>query len=171
LTLANFLVTLSSSATTYSLFNAQFMMTNSTAVTNLVTFNGVTANGYGNTWALYNTQAALSATNALDNGPLTLGGASTLTISNNLTLFGSTLLNFVLPANTVTTRLAVAGNLALGGTVNINTNSGFADGTYTLMTYTGNLSGNLPALGTAPAGFSCSLNTNTAGQVNLIVSQ
>jgi polygalacturonase len=170
LTLANFLVTLSSSATTYSLFNAQFTMTNSTAVTNLATFNGVTANGYGNTWALYNTQGALSATNALDNGPLTLGGASTLTVSNNFTLFGSTVLNFVLPANTVTTRLAVAGNLALGGTVNVSTNSGFADGTYTLMTYTGSLSGNTPALGTTPSGFACSLNTNTVGQVNLIVS-
>jgi polygalacturonase len=170
LTIANSLVTLPSGTTTYSLFNSQFTLTNSAAVTNLITFDGVTTNSYGSTWALYNTLGEVTATNALDNGPLTLGGASTLTVSNNLTLFSSTVLNYVLPANTVTTKLAVAGNLALGGTVNISTNSGFGDGTYTLMTYTGNLSGNTPALGTTPSGFACSLNTNTAGQVNLIVS-
>jgi cellulose 1,4-beta-cellobiosidase len=40
-----------------------------------------------------------------------------------------------------------------------------------LLTYTGTLSGNLPALGMTPAGgYNFTLDTNTAGQVNLIVA-
>ena len=38
------------------------------------------------------------------------------------------------------------------------------------MTYSGALSGSLPAIGSKPAGFSCSVNTNTAGQVRLVVT-
>jgi Glycosyl hydrolases family 28/Immunoglobulin domain/Cadherin-like domain/Immunoglobulin I-set domain len=170
LTIADSLITLPAGTVTYSLFNTQFTLTNSAPVAGLVTFDGVTTNGYGSTWALYNVQGGLALTNALDNGPLTLGGASTLNVSNSLTLFSSTVLNYALAANSVATRLAVAGNLALGGTVNISTNAGFTTGTYTLMTYTGSLSGTVPTLGTTPAGNTYSLSTGTAGQVNLIVS-
>jgi hypothetical protein len=38
------------------------------------------------------------------------------------------------------------------------------------MTYTGALTGNLPTLGSVPAGYAYSLNTNTVGQVNLVVT-
>jgi cellulose 1,4-beta-cellobiosidase len=38
------------------------------------------------------------------------------------------------------------------------------------MTYTGTLSGNPPALGSTPAGFNCSFDTSTAGQVKLVVA-
>jgi hypothetical protein len=37
------------------------------------------------------------------------------------------------------------------------------------MTYTGSLSGSLPTLGTRPSGYSCSLSSATANQINLIV--
>jgi hypothetical protein len=102
----------------------------------------------------------------LNTGPLTLG-ASTFTVSNNLKLFPSTVLNFLLGTNT--TKIVVATNLVLGGTINVTNGGGFTGGTYTLMTYGGNLSSNLLTLGTTPAGYTYSLNTNTAGQVNLIV--
>jgi hypothetical protein len=38
------------------------------------------------------------------------------------------------------------------------------------MTYTGTLSGNLPTLGTVPAGYNFAFDTNTVGLVNLVVS-
>jgi hypothetical protein len=38
-----------------------------------------------------------------------------------------------------------------------------------LITYRGALSGTLPAMGVKPSGFSCTINTNTAGQVRLVV--
>jgi hypothetical protein len=53
--------------------------------------------------------------------------------------------------------------------VNVTAGSGFTHGIYTLMTYTGSLSGSLPILGAAPAGYSCSLSSATANQINLIV--
>lgn len=58
----------------------------------------------------------------------------------------------------------------LGGTNNISAGPGFTNGTYTLMTYTGTLTGALPTLGTTPAGYTYALNTNTAGQVNLVIT-
>ncbi len=129
--------------------------------------DGLTTNGIGNSLGFYNAPASLSNTNALDDGPLTLA-ASTFTVSNNLTLFPTTVVNFTLGTNM--TKLAVVGNLMLGGTNNIFAGPGFTNGTYTLMTYTGTLSGNLPSLGTVPAGYNCSFDTNTAGQVKLIVA-
>jgi hypothetical protein len=66
--------------------------------------------------------------------------------------------------------MVVKGNLALGGIINAAAGPGFTNGTYTLMTYTGSLNGSLPVLGTTPVGYVCSLSTNTAGQVNLIVA-
>ena len=152
---------------TFALFDAQPIITNSASITIVFTFDGLTTNGYGNTLAFYNAQGALRNTNVLDNGPLTLS-ASTLTVSNNLSLFPSTLLNFTLSTNT--TRLAVVGDLALGGTNNISAGGGFSDGSYTLVTYTGGLSGNYPILGSAPAGYNYAFDTNTVGQVKLIVT-
>ena len=78
------------------------------------------------------------------------------------------MLNYVLDTNT--TQIAVVGNLALGGTVNVDSGNGFTNGTYTLLTYTGTLSGSVPTLGTTPAGFTYSFDTGTVGQVNLLVA-
>jgi hypothetical protein len=153
---------------TFALFNASFTVTNSTFSTNLVKLEGLTTNGYGNSLAFYNACGSLKNTNALDAGPLTLGD-SLFTVSNNLNLSASTL-NYVLDSST--NRLAVTGNLTLGGTINITTNAaGFTTGTNTLMTYAGTLGGTLPALGTTPGGnYTYTLDTNTAGQVNLVVA-
>jgi len=116
---------------------------------------------------IYNALMTLINTNALGlNTSITLG-ASTFIISNNLALSPSNALNFILGSNPAI--IVVKGNLALGGTNNIISGAGFTSGTYTLMTYTGSLSGTMPTLGATPAGFACTLNTNTAGQVNLEV--
>jgi hypothetical protein len=66
--------------------------------------------------------------------------------------------------------LAVNGNLVLGGTNNIFAGPGFTNGVYTVMTYTGTLSGSPPVLGTTPPGFIYAFDTGTAGQVKLIVA-
>jgi polygalacturonase len=151
----------------FLLYDARLIVTNSSSSADPVTFDGLTANGYGNVLSLYNTQASLQNTNVLDDGPLTIN-ASTLTISNNLTLFPSTVLNYAV--GTSTTMVAVTGNLVLGGTNNISAGNGFTNGNYTLMTYAGALGGNVPTLGTTPPGFNYSFDTSTAGQVKLVVS-
>jgi polygalacturonase len=149
------------------LFNAQVIITNSSPATNLFTFDGLTTNGYGNTFAFYNAQASLKNTNVFDDGPLTLS-ASKLTVSNNLALIPTTTLNYILGTNAAT--VSVISNLMLGGTIKFANGVGFTNGTYTLLTYAGSLKGNLPALTGNPAGFNYvySLNTNTLGQVNLL---
>ncbi len=161
-------ITVPNGSSTFTLFNAQMNLTNGVFATNLVTFDGLTTNGLGNTLGLYNARASLKNTNAFDDGPLTLAD-SLLTISNNFMLFPGTVLNYTLDPNT--NRVAVVGNLALGGTVNLTNGAGFGPGTYTLLTYTGTLSGSTPTLGTTPAGgYNFSLDTSIAGQVNLIVT-
>jgi polygalacturonase len=171
---------LSASAPDMQFWNANLIFTNSpngSAATNLWTFdglttnlliyNGTTSNLVGNSFQLYNALGSLNNTNALDDGPLTLA-ASTFTVSNNFSLAPGTILNFVVGTNPVT--LAVIGNLMLGGTNNIFAGPGFTNGTYTLMTYSGLLNGDLPVFGTVPGGYGCVFDTNTAGVVKLIVA-
>ncbi len=163
--------TLSASAYTNSwLFNADVTFSNTIASTTPISLFGITTNSYINKLAFYNCPATVSYTNTLGAGPLTLGD-STLTVSNNLTLFPATVLNYVLDPNT--NQVAVVGNLAMGGTVNVTTNaSGFTAGTNTLLTYTGTLSGALPTLGSTPGGpYAYSIITNTTSkQVSLVVT-
>ncbi len=158
---------LSASANTnFWLFNADVTFTNSSASTSPISLYGVTTNSYANSLAFYNSRATLSATNTLGAGPLTLGD-SILTISNNFTMFPTTVLNYTLDLNT--NRVAVVGNLALGGTINATNSPGFVAGTNTLLTYTGTLSGSLPTLGSTPSGpYTNFLDTSIAGQVNLV---
>jgi len=152
----------------YSFFDAEVTFSNSTPSTSIVTLDGVTTNGIANSFRFYNSLMTLSNTNAIAlNSSVTLG-ASTFTISNNLAVTPSNSFSFYLGTNAAT--VVVKGNLTLGGIVNAAAGSGFTNGTYTLITYTGSLNGNLPVLGTTPAGYVCSLNTNTAGQVNLVVT-
>ncbi len=63
----------------------------------------------------------------------------------------------------------VAGNLTLGGTLNLTAGTGFASGTHRLFDYTGTLTGNL-VLGTTPAYSLTAINTTTPNQVNLTVA-
>jgi polygalacturonase len=153
---------------TFALYNAELIISNRTTSAGLVKLEGVSTNGFGNALSLYNAQVTLTRTNMLDaNRGLTVSG-SVLTVSNNLTLSSSNLIDFVLGTNAAT--IAVKGNLAPGGTNNIAIGSGLAAGAYTLFTYTGNLGGSLPILGATPTGFTCVWDTNTGGQVKLIIA-
>ena len=160
-------ITVSATSNSFALYNAQVILTNSAPTNTFYTFDGLTANGYGSTLALYNTQASLKNTNVLDDGPLTLS-ASTLAVSNQLALFPTTVLNYFLGTSPAT--VAVSSNLTLGGTVNVTARTGFTNGTYTLLTCAKILGSPLPALGTLPAGYNYAFDTNTAGQVKLVVT-
>ncbi|HKW30085.1 MAG TPA: glycosyl hydrolase family 28 protein [Verrucomicrobiae bacterium] len=162
-------LTVSPDSNTFALFNAQVIVTNSAPASTLFTFDGLTTNGYGNSFAFYDARASLKNTNVFGDGPLTLEG-STLAVSNNFTLFAPTVLNYFLGTNPAT--ISVIGNLGLGGTLNLTNADGFAAANYTLFTYTGSLSGQ-PAIGATPmgfAGYTYRLDTNTAGQVKLVVA-
>ncbi len=106
-----------------------------------------------------------------DGGALAPGSNSvgTLTLRSNLTLNAGAILNFELGAVAASDKIAVSNTLVLGGTLNVTNVAGFSAGTYTLITYGGGLSGTLPAMGSKPSGFSCTVNTNTTGQVRLVV--
>jgi len=160
-------ITVSATSNTFALYNANVIITNSVPTNTLFTFGGLTTNGYGNSFSLYNARSSLKDTNAFDDGPLFLS-ASTFIISNNLALFPTTVLNYALDTNV--DKLAVAGNLTLGGTINVTNGAGFTSGSYTLLTYTANLSGVLPTIGSAPAGYNYAFDTNTAGLVKLLVT-
>jgi fibronectin-binding autotransporter adhesin len=64
----------------------------------------------------------------------------------------------------------VSGNLTLDGTLNVYGLGNFQQGTYRLMNYTGSLVNNGLDFGEVPAGYTYSIDTATAGQVNLMVA-
>jgi autotransporter-associated beta strand protein len=106
---------------------------------------------------------------AFDDGAILAPGnpSGTLTISNELDLSGLTQLQFGLGTNS--DQVVVSGNLVFDGQLNITDTGGFGPGTYTLFAYGGTLTVGNPAIGSAPAGFTCAISTNTPGQINLIV--
>jgi autotransporter-associated beta strand protein len=90
----------------------------------------------------------------------------TLTINNNLTANSGAIMNFSLGGTA--DKVVVNGNLNLAGTLNITNGSGFTTTTYTLFTYSGTLTlGSLTL--NLPSSTQASINTNTPGQVNLVV--
>lgn len=151
---------------TYELFDAQIIVSNSAPTGTLQTIAGLTTNGYANTLALFNGNASFQNTNVFANSPFTLG-SGTLTVSNNLSL-SSTVLNYYLGTNPTT--ISVVSNLFLGGTININGGAGFTNGVYPLLTYGKSLTGNLPVLGQTPGGYDYTLASNIIGQVDLDVT-
>ena len=152
----------------YSFFDANVTFSNSTPSASIVTLDGATTNDIANSLTFFNVVMTLKNTNAVGLDSSVTLGASTFIISNNLALTPSNSFNFYLGTNAAT--VVVKGNLILGGTNNVYAGAGFTNGSYTLMTYTGTLNGGLPVLGTTPSGYVCSLNTNTAGQVKLVVA-
>ncbi len=155
---------------TFTLFNAQITVSNSMPGASQVSFDGLTTNGYGNSFVFANAPATAANTNVIANGPVTLIG-SILTVSNSFILTPTTVLNFWPGTNAA--KLAVVGNLTLGGTNNIAAGAGFTNGTYTLMSCTGTLNGSLPNLGLLPATSHATLFnliTNTSRQINLVVA-
>lgn len=93
-------------------------------------------------------------------------GAGTLR-TGSLTLNTSSVLDFEL--GTLKDSIKVNGNLTLNGTLNISSLSGFNSGTYTLITYTGTLSGNGLVIGSLPNGFIGSVKAS-AGSVRLTIT-
>ncbi|HVM60467.1 MAG TPA: glycosyl hydrolase family 28 protein [Verrucomicrobiae bacterium] len=149
-----------------TLYNAQFTLTNSAPNASTVTMTGLWAPS-NSVVSLFNGQAESADTGALGANPvLTLSG-STLTISNNASFGGSSVLNYGLGTNAAET--VVTGNLTLAGALNVAAGGGFTSGTYTLFTYGGALTYNGVSIGTVPAGFSCAVSTSTPGLVNLVV--
>jgi len=152
----------------FSFCDTQVVFSNSTPPANVVTLDGMTTNAVANNFSFFNSLASLRNTNALGLGTPVTVGAATFTVSNNFALSASSSLTFTLGTNPAV--IAIVGNLVLGATNNIVAAAGFTNGTYTLMTYTGTLSGTLPKPGSVPAGYDCWFDTNTAGQVRLVVT-
>jgi len=101
----------------------------------------------------------------------TLGTAGTLSVSN-LTFNSASVATFDLATATtvgggVNDLVAVNGDLAAGGTIQINVLSPLStSGSYRLFNYSGNLTGSFAVTVLNP-GYSATLDTNTANQVNV----
>jgi hypothetical protein len=158
-------ISVSSGHPLYTCYADQMIVSNSQSGASLSTLDGLTTNAYANLLSFYNAPASLFNTNVLG-GPLTLG-SGTLTVSNNLNMSAGTF-NYQLGANAAT--VVVKDNLAEGGRINVTAIGGFTNGTYTLLTYAGTLTGITPSLGSVPSGFNYAIDTRTAGQVNLLVT-
>jgi len=155
-----------STVTSYLLYNSQISVSNTVPSANF-TLDGLTTNSLVNGLSLFNAQASVKNTNALDGASLALS-ASTLTVSNNLKLKASDQINFTVGTSAAT--VVVRSNLVLSGTINVFAGSGFTNGNYTIFSYGNGLNWASPILGTTPAGnYSYSFDTNTPGQVRLSV--
>jgi polygalacturonase len=164
-------ITVPAGVNAVSFYDAGITFTNSGS-SSVLTLDGASTNGIGNNLAFYSALPALKNTNALDALPTVALSASTFTISNHLNLKSGSRLNFSL--GSIPAAITVRSNLDLAGTINIGAGPGFAAGTYTLLSYAGTLTWNSPSLsslpGTLPPGYTLSFNTNTAGQVNVLVT-
>ena len=99
------------------------------------------------------------------------GGAGTLTLTGTTLLNSNTDLTYELGAMGTTTsdHLKVTGALTLDGRVDVSALAGFGVGRYDLIDYTGTLTNNVLDVGNLPAGFSATVDTSIAGQVDLVV--
>jgi hypothetical protein len=87
---------------------------------------------------------------------------------NKAIVSSGAILQFAL--GTTTNTVAVSTDLTLGGTLNIINGGGFTNTTYTLFTYGGVLTTSGLLIGATPTNSTCVIDSNTFGQVNLIVS-
>ena len=154
------------SGKTFTLWNANLTVSNSTPSAGFVTFDGMGGNT-NDSLALYNTTGSMTSTDLFGANPLTLSGCL-LTNTGNLAFSNSEVIN--LAPGTNNTAIVVAGNLNLRGTLNITNAGGFTATNYVLFTYTGSLT-NTPTLGARPTihTYVYRLDTNTVGQVKLVV--
>ena len=105
---------------------------------------------------------------ALDPGA-TLDPIGTLTLDRDLALNNASELTFAL--GTSSDRVNVGGDLALGGTFHFSDAGGFGPGSYTLLTWAGELSAGTMSIGTVlDAGLAYAFDTNTTGELKLLVS-
>jgi autotransporter-associated beta strand protein len=94
----------------------------------------------------------------------------TLTFTSTLTLNSGSALSYDLGPTNSSDKALINGSVTLGGTLHVTNRAGFGPGIYTLLTYTGTLGGSLPGIGVVPAGYGFTLDTNTLGQVRLLVT-
>lgn len=94
-------------------------------------------------------------------------GPGTLHIGGQLVLDDATL-KFDL--GTSSDQIVAGGDLTLGGTLEITNSGGFGPGIYTLITYGGALTAGPLSVTVAPGGYDYTINTNTPGQIKLIVA-
>jgi hypothetical protein len=153
--------TITSGAPTFTLFNADVTISNSTPGAPTITFDGLTST---NSLALYQAPASMITGDAFGANPITLA-ASTLADNTSLTVPNSTVFNFTLGTNIA--EVTAQGNLTVNNTLNITAGDGFGAGTYTLFGYAGFFFGT-PVLGTTPPGYSYSI-TNPPGLIQLVV--
>lgn len=99
-----------------------------------------------------------------------VSGAATLAIGGKLTLAEKAKTALVLGAPSATAAMSVAGDLTLGGALNLTAGTGFASGTYRIFGYGGSLSGAGLTIGEAPDDSLFAIDTATAKQVNLKVA-
>lgn len=110
-------------------------------------------------------------------GTLTIesGGTLAATSGNLFTVGGLSLssgstIDFTAGAPPTTAAVSVAGNLVLGGTLDVSAGTGFASGTYRVIAYGGTLTNNGMMLGTTSSDSLYHLDTATSGQVSLAVA-
>ena len=156
-----------SGTNTLTLYNAQVTITNSAPNPHVVTFGGLAVPPTNNVLALFNCQAAIGDASMLGTDPFLTLARSSVTVDNGLFLGGASTLNFGVGTNAA--EIAVTGSLTLGGMLNVADAGGLTSGTYALFTYSGALGAGGLTVGSAPPGFSYAINTNTPGQVNLVV--
>ena len=140
----------------------------------LATGSTVTVNSTG---TLAGTGTVAGTVNVLSGGTLNPGGISTpgtLTIGNLVLNAGSTL-NFRLAQAGVAGGMQndfvnLTGNLTLAGTLNVTQLAGFGVGTYTLFDFGGILTDNNFSAINGLSGFTVSISTSVAHEVELIVS-
>jgi autotransporter-associated beta strand protein len=167
-----------SGAGTWTLTGANSWSGGTTINGGLVLANNTSGSALGSGTVTVNTGGALGGTGFVG-APVTLdaggglspgsNGLGTLTINSSLSLNSSAALRFELGTTGASDKVAVNGALTLGGVLYVTNLAGFGAGTYTLFTYTGALGGTLPAIASKPAGYSCTVDTNTSGQVRLVV--
>jgi polygalacturonase len=161
-------ITTPSGVRNISFYNSEITFTNSVLPANSVSLDGGITNTIGNTLSFYNTKAWLQKNHALDESPGITLANSTLTVSNHLFLDTNSVVTFVLGTNAST--MAVVSNLTDVGVIKATAGPGFTNGSYTVFTYGKSLTGWGPTLTNPPAGYDYSFNTNTVGQVKLLVT-
>ena len=153
---------------TFNVYNVDLLLTNRVFNPELIKIGGWNSLRATNQFTFFKTHVAISETNLFSgDAPLTLGG-STLIVSNDFNSGAVSSVNFTLGTNP--TQIAVTGNFTADGTINVSADSGFTNGAYTLFTYAKKLNWKSPSLGTVPGGHQYHWDTNTVGEVRLIVA-
>ena len=131
--------------------------------------NSVTVNNSG---TLGGTGSIFGPVAVNDGGSLSPGSntVGTLTLRGNLTLNAGSALRFELGAINASDKVVVSNAVVMNGALHLTNVAGFGSGTYTLMTYAGVPAGTMPTIGSKPSGFGCVLDTNTVGQLRLVVT-